>query len=312
MDRSARLFVAGGRGMVGSAMISRLQVEGYTDIVAPTRIELDLTRQEAVEEWFRLFKPAKVVLVAAKVGGIAYNSRFPADFLYENLAIELNVLRAAADNNVDKLLFLGSSCIYPRLAPQPMKEEYLLTGPLEVTNEAYALGKIVGLKLCEYYQRQYHKRFISAMPTNLYGPRDNFNPEHSHVIPGLLRRFHLAKINDLEAVEIWGTGQARREFLFVEDLADALLILLENYDRPETINVGVGNDLSIRELAELIGRVVGYKGQIQFDQSKPDGTPQKLLDVSRMQSLGWQATTLLEKGLQTTYEWALRNNVFEG
>jgi GDP-L-fucose synthase len=309
MDRSARLFVAGGRGMVGSTLIRRLKAAGYSDIVAPTRTELDLTRQKDVEEWFQSNNPAHVVLVAAKVGGIAYNSRFPADFLYDNLAIELNVLRAAAKNNVDKLLFLGSSCIYPRLAPQPMKEEHLLTGPLEPTNEAYALGKIVGLKLCEYYQRQYQKRFISAMPTNLYGPRDNFDPQHSHVIPGLLRRFHIAKIENLEEVEIWGTGQARREFLFVEDLTDALLMLLETYEQPETINVGLGRDLTIRELAELVAQIVGYEGMIRFDHNKPDGTPQKLLDVSRIESLGWKATTPLENGLRTTYEWALNNNV---
>jgi GDP-L-fucose synthase len=310
MDRSAKVFVAGGTGMVGSSLLHRLKACGYTNVVAPSRAELDLTRQAPVEKWFKETKPTIVVLVAAKVGGIAYNSSFPADFLYDNLAIELNVLKAAADNAAEKLLFLGSSCIYPRLAPQPIKEDYLLTGALEITNEAYALAKIAGLKLCEYYQQQYGKRFISAMPTNLYGPGDNFDPKQSHVIPALLRRFHEAKMHKLEAVEIWGTGQARREFLFVEDLTEALVMLLEGYEERGTINIGVGCDLTIRELAELISATTGYSGQIKFDHTKPDGTPQKLLDVSRIESFGWRATTPLAEGLRITYDWALEHNVF--
>ncbi len=309
--KDARVFVAGHRGLVGSAILAKLRREGHTDIVTRTRQDLDLLDQAAVHEFFRQQRIQYVFVAAARVGGIYANSTYPADFLYENLLIATNVIHAAAVSGVQKLLFLGSSCIYPRLAPQPMVESALLTGPLEPTNEAYALAKIAGLKLCEMYHRQYGKRFISGMPTNLYGPNDNFDPMRSHVIPGMMRRMHEAKEQDLPEVVIWGTGAPKREFLYVDDLADALYVLMEHYEQPETINVGSGFEVSIGDLALMMKRVVGFEGQIRFDHSFPDGTPRKIVDASRIRALGWQGTTPLEEGLRRTYRAALDTNVFD-
>jgi GDP-L-fucose synthase len=310
MSAVARIFVAGHRGLVGSAIVRKLKAEGAGEIVTRTRQELDLLSQGAVDHFFQNEKIDQVYMAAAKVGGIVSNSSFPADFLYENLVLATNVLHAAARGGVGKLLFLGSSCIYPRLAPQPIREDSLLTGPLEKTNEWYAIAKIAGLKLCEAVQKQYGRCFISAMPTNLYGPGDNFHPEHSHVIPGMMRRFHEAKASHAPRVTIWGTGTPRREFLHVEDLADALVLLMREYTSPDTINVGTGADLTIRELAELMKDVVGYSGELSFDTGKPDGTPQKVLDVSRIQALGWKARRGLREGLASTYAWAKESKAF--
>lgn len=307
MNTQSRIFVAGKRGMVGSAIVRILESRGFKNILAPTREQLNLLNQEQVVEFFMSEKPEYVFLAAAKVGGIHANNTYPADFLYENMMMEANVLHSAAEFEVEKLLFLGSSCIYPKLAPQPLKEESLLTGPLEPTNEAYAIAKIAGLKLCEYYQRQYKKRFISAMPTNLYGVNDNFHPENSHVIPGMMRRFHEAKVRNDSHVTVWGTGAPKREFLNVDDLAEALTLLMERYEEPTTINVGTGADITIKELAEIMKKIVGFKGEIKFDASKPDGTPRKVLDVSRITKLGWRPKIKLEEGLATTYRWALEN-----
>lgn len=310
MNSQSRIFVAGRRGMVGSAIVRILESRGFRNILAPTRDQLNLLNQEQVVEFFMSEKPEYVFLAAAKVGGIHANNTYPADFLYENIMMEANVLHSAAEFEVEKLLFLGSSCIYPKLAPQPLKEESLLTGPLEPTNEAYAIAKIAGLKLCEYYQRQYKKRFISAMPTNLYGVNDNFHPENSHVIPGMMRRFHEAKVRNDSHVTVWGTGTPKREFLNVDDLAEALILLMERYEDPTTINVGTGTDITIRELSEIMKKVVGFKGEIKFDTSKPDGTPRKVLDVSRITKLGWKPKIELETGLAATYRWALENKKF--
>jgi GDP-L-fucose synthase len=307
----SRIFVAGHRGLVGSAIVRRLESKGFSNLVLQSRQELDLTDQAAVNSFFKSGSIEYVFLAAAKVGGIHANNTFQADFLYENLAIATNVIHAAAAHGSKKLLFLGSSCIYPKLAPQPIQEASLLTGPLEPTNEGYAIAKIAGLKLCEMYQRQYGKRFISAMPTNLYGPGDNFHPENSHVIPGMMRRFHMAKINELPQVSIWGTGTPRREFLHVDDLADALVKLMCEYEDSKTINVGTGQDYAIFELAQLMKEVTGFKGEITLDRSKPDGTPRKVLDVSRIHSLGWKHTYTLSDGLKSTYKWALENRAFE-
>jgi GDP-L-fucose synthase len=304
---NSRIFIAGARGMVGSALVRKLRSEGFENLLTPTSKELDLTNQAQVNQFFASQKVDFVFLAAARVGGIVANNSFPADFLYENIMIGSNIIRAAADFNVEKLLFLGSSCIYPRLAPQPMTEDCLLTSSLEKTNEAYALAKISSLKMCEYYQRQYGKRFISAMPTNLYGIGDNYHATHSHVIPGMLRRFFEAKKNKSPQVEVWGTGKVRREFLEVDELAEALVLLMRKYEGTEPVNVGCGQDLSIAELAQLVKTCVGYQGEIIFDTSKPDGTPRKLLEVSKMKNLGWQSKLPLSEGLAKAFAWAVGN-----
>ncbi len=298
-----RVFVAGHRGLVGSAIVGKLREKGYESLLLRTRSELDLTDQAAVRTFFQSEGPDHVVLAAAKVGGILANSTYPADFIYQNLAIEVNIIHEAWRAGVKKLLFLGSSCIYPKLAPQPLKEEYLLTSSLEPTNEAYAIAKIAGLKMCEFYNRQYGARFISVMPTNLYGPGDNFDLKTSHVLPAMIRKFHEAKERGDRSVTLWGTGRPRREFLYVEDLADACVFLMENYESPEFVNVGTGTDITIAGLAELVRHTVGFEGGVLWDDTKPDGTPRKLLDVSRMKELGWSAAIALEEGLKRTYEW---------
>lgn len=303
MDKTSRIYVAGHRGLVGSAICRRLQASGYSNLLLRDRAMLDLTNPAAVDQFFAAEKPEYVFLAAAKVGGILANSRQPVEFLRDNLAIELNVIDAAYRHRVKKLEFLGSSCIYPKLAPQPMKEEYLLTGPLEPSNEWYAVAKIAGIKLAQAYHKQYGFQAISLMPTNLYGPGDNFDLESSHVVPALIRKVHQARVSRAPELVVWGTGKPRREFLHVDDLADAAVFLMLNYHQPEIINVGVGTDVSIRELAELICRVTGYQGRLVFDASKPDGTPQKLLDVSRLQAMGWHARIGLEQGIAATYEW---------
>jgi len=301
--RASRVFVAGHGGLVGSAIVRRLEALGCRKVLVRSHSELDLCEQTAVDDFFREYRPELVFLAAAKVGGILANSTRPAEFLRDNLAIQTNVTHASWNHGARKLLFLGSSCIYPRLAPQPIKEESLLTGPLEVTNEAYAIAKIAGLKLATAYRTQYGFSTISLMPTNLYGPGDNFDLESSHVIPAMIRRFHEAKILGAPSVTLWGTGTPRREFLYVDDLAHAACFLMENYDEPDLLNVGVGEDLTIAELAALVARIIAYKGSIVFDPSRPDGTPRKLLDVSRIHALGWYARTPLEQGIGSTYEW---------
>ncbi len=303
MSPDARVYVAGHTGLVGSALVRKLEAEGYDDRVTRTRAELDLTDAAAVHRFFDAERPDYVFLAAAKVGGILANSTYPADFLRDNLAIELNVIEAARRAEVKKLLFLGSSCIYPKHAPQPMKEEHLLTGELEPTNEPYAIAKIAGIKLCQAYNRQYGTRFISVMPTNLYGPGDNFDLETSHVLPALIRKFHEARERGDPTVTLWGTGEPKREFLHVDDLADACFFLMRSYEGSEPINVGVGRDISVRELAELIAEIVGFEGELVLDTSKPDGTPRKLLDVQRLTDLGWTASTSLREGIQETYGW---------
>ena len=290
---------------MGSAILRKLREEGYSNLVTRTSRELDLREQGAVREFFERERPEYVFLAAAKVGGILANDTWPADFLYQNLMIEANVIESARLSGVKKLLFLGSTCIYPRMAPQPLKEEYLLTGPLESTNEWYAVAKIAGIKLCQACQRQYGSKFISAMPTNLYGPEDNFDLESSHVMPALIRKFHEAKINRAPSVTVWGTGKPLREFLHVDDCAAACLFLMQHYDGEEIVNIGVGEDLSIAELAELVSKVVGFAGKIVYDSGKPDGTPRKLVDVTRINGLGWRAGIPLEVGVRTTYEWFL-------
>lgn len=301
MEKNAKIYVAGHAGLVGSAIMRKLKNEGYTNIITRTYEELDLISQQATKEFFETEKPEYVFLAAAKVGGINANNMYPADFIYTNLMIECNVIKAAHDFKVKKLLFLGSSCIYPKMSPQPIKEEYLLTGELEKTNEAYALAKISGLKMCEFFNKQYGTNFISAMPTNLYGPNDNFDLKTSHVLPALIRKFHEAKVENKPYVEIWGTGAPKREFLYVDDLADALLFLMNHYEGNETVNVGTGEDLSIKDLALLIKKIVGYDGELQFDSSKPDGTPRKLLDVSKLSDLGWKYEINLAKGIEKAY-----------
>ena len=307
MEKNAKIYVAGHRGMVGSAICRRLQAEGYTNVITKTHDALDLTRQSEVEEFFQTEKPEYVFLAAAKVGGIIANSRHSADFMYENMILEMNVIHSAWENGCKKLMFLGSSCIYPRLAPQPMKEDCLLTSSLEKTNEAYALAKISGLKFCEYLNTQYGTDYISVMPTNLYGPNDNYHPEHSHVLPALIRRFHEAKISGAKEVTCWGTGKPLREFLYVDDLADACVFLMNNYSGNETVNLGTGKELTIKSLTELVAKVVGYDGKITWDATKPDGTPRKLLDVSKLNSLGWRYKTELEDGIRLTYRDFLEN-----
>jgi GDP-L-fucose synthase len=304
LSRRAPTFIAGHRGLVGSAIVRRLEALGFDNLVTRDHAELDLTDAAATAAFFDQVRPTYVFVAAAKVGGILANSTYPADFIRINLQIQTNVLCAAHAAGVDKLLFLGSSCIYPKHAPQPMKEEHLLTGPLEPTNTPYAIAKIAGLTMCESYNRQYGTRFIAAMPTNLYGPGDNFDPETSHVLPAMIRRLHEAKLTGAPSVTMWGSGEPRREFLYVDDLADACVFLMENFepgDGPVFANVGVGEDITIAELATTVARVVGYGGEIRWDTSKPDGTPRKLLDVSVLTNLGWKANTVLEDGIRTTY-----------
>ena len=307
MEKSSKIYVAGHRGMVGSAIVRELQRQGYTNIITRTHSELDLCRQEQVEHFFATEKPEYVFLAAAKVGGIIANHTALADFMYENMMLEMNVINAAWRNGCKKLEFLGSSCIYPRMAPQPMKEKCLLTSELEPTNEAYALAKISGLKYCEYLNRQYHTNFISLMPTNLYGPNDNYHPTHSHVLPALIRRFHEAKLNGATEVVCWGDGTPMREFLYVDDLADLCVFLMNNYSDNETVNAGTGKEVSIKELTSLVAKVVGYEGEIKWDTSKPNGTPRKLLDVSKSRALGWRYKTELEDGIRLAYEDFLTN-----
>ncbi|MFQ5538346.1 MAG: GDP-L-fucose synthase family protein [Gemmatimonadota bacterium] len=297
------IYVAGHRGLVGSALVRALRARGFTNLITAGREEVDLTDAAATRAFLLEARPRYALLAAARVGGILANSTYPADFLRDNLAIELNTITALHEAGVEKALFLGSSCIYPREAPQPIPEEALLTGPLEPTNEAYAVAKIAGIKLCQAYRSQYGAHFISAMPTNLYGPGDNFDLETSHVLPALIRRFHEAKVSGAPAVTLWGTGTPRREFLHVDDLAEACIFLLERYDEDAPINVGTGKDLTIAELASLVARVVSYEGEIRYDSSRPDGTPRKLLDVSRIRALGWSPSILLEQGIRDTYAW---------
>jgi GDP-L-fucose synthase len=312
MQESSKIFVAGHRGLVGSAVVRRLLTGGYDNLILKTRAELNLLDQAAVQRFFETEKPEVVVIAAAKVGGIIANSNGQADFLFENLQIQNNLIWQAHLHGVEKLMFLGSSCIYPRACSQPMREEYLLDGKPEPTNEGYAIAKIAGLKLCEKLYRQYGQKFISCMPTNLYGPVDNFDLTNSHVMPALMRRLHEAKRRGDAEVVIWGTGSPRREFLHVDDLADAVVFMLEKYDAPEFLNVGTGEDVSISELAELIQRVVGYEGNLVFDTTKPDGMPRKLLDVSRLRDLGWEAKIKLENGVASTYQWFLENPDYRG
>lgn len=302
LDSQTKIFVAGHRGMVGSAIVRNLQAKGFTNIITRTRAELDLTNQGAVQAFFEAEKPQQVYLAAAKVGGIHANNVYRAQFLYENLMMEANVIHAAHTSGVDKLLFLGSSCIYPKLAPQPLVEDALLTGPLEPTNEPYAIAKIAGIKLCETYRHQYGANFISAMPTNLYGPGDNYDLETSHVLPALLRKIHTAKVNGHPSVPLWGTGSPKREFLHVDDLAEACVHLMDTYNGEGWVNIGTGEDLSIKELAELICDIVGYDGQLDWDTSKPDGTPRKLMNVDRVNALGWKARIGLREGIERVYE----------
>jgi GDP-L-fucose synthase len=303
MDKQSKIYVAGHRGMVGSAIVKNLKDKGYTNIIGKTSKELNLMRQDEVERFFEVEKPDYVFLAAAKVGGIHANNTYPAEFIYNNLMIESNIIHSAYKYGVKKLLFLGSSCIYPKMAPQPIKEEYLLTGSLEPTNEAYAIAKIAGIELCKFYRRQYGCDFISAMPTNLYGINDNFDLETSHVMPALIRKFHEAKINGDKEVVMWGTGKPKREFLYVDDLADACVHLMNNYSDETHVNVGTGEDVEIRELAQIIKEVVGYEGEIVNDLSKPDGTPRKLLDVSLLESTGWKYSTKLKDGISKVYDW---------
>lgn len=307
MNKESRIYIAGHRGMVGAAIVRQLQREGFTQLITRTHAELDLTNQAAVREFFEAARPEYVFLAAAKVGGILANSSYPADFIRDNLLIELNIIDAAYKTGARKLLFLGSSCIYPKLAPQPMPEECLLTGPLEQTNEWYAVAKIAGIKLCQAYRRQYGFDAISLMPTNLYGPGDNFHLANSHVLPALIRKIHEAKTGGAKEVVVWGTGSPRREFLHVDDLADAALFLMREYAGEEIVNVGVGHDLSIAELAQLVKEVVGFAGEIVYDAGMPDGTPRKLLDVSKLTKLGWQARIFLRQGVEETYRWFLEN-----
>ena len=307
MEKNAKIYVAGHRGMVGSAIVRELQRQGYTNLITRTHSELDLTRQDAVEKFFAEEKPEYVFLAAAKVGGIMGNATAKADFMYENMILEMNVIHSAWRNGCKKLEFLGSSCIYPRMAPQPMTESCLLTSALEETNEAYALAKISGLKYCEYLNTQYGTDYISVMPTNLYGPNDNYHPTHSHVLPALIRRFHEAKEAGAESVTCWGDGSALREFLYVDDLANLCVFLMNHYSGNETVNAGTGKELSIRELTELVAKIIGYTGRIEWDTSKPNGTPRKLLDVSKAKNLGWVYKTELEEGIRLSYEDFLNN-----
>lgn len=310
MNKSDKIYVAGHRGMVGSAIVRVLQREGYNNLVVRTSKELDLRNQSAVNDFFKTEKPDYVILAAAKVGGIHANNTYKADFIYDNIIMEANVINAAYENKVKKLLFLGSSCIYPKMAPQPLKEEYLLTGVLEPTNEPYAIAKIAGIKMCESFRDQYGVNFISAMPTNLYGPNDNYDLNNSHVLPALIRKFHTAKVENQPTVEIWGTGSPKREFLHVDDLAEACLFLLENYDEKGLVNIGCGEDISIKDLALLIKDIVGYEGELTFNTDKPDGTPRKLLDMDKLHSLGWKHRISLRDGITQVYHDVIKQGIF--
>ncbi len=308
MNKDSKIYVAGHRGLVGSAIVRALREQGYSNLILKTRQELDLLDQVAVKTFFEKEKPEYVFLAAAKVGGIMANKTHPADFIYENLTVQTNVIHNAYISGVKKLLFLGSSCIYPKLCPQPIKEEYLMTSELESSNQAYALAKIAGIFMCQSYNEQYGTNFISVMPTNLYGPHDNFDLENSHVLPAMIRKFHEAKISNVKEITLWGTGSAKREFLHVEDLANACMFLMNTYDDSKIINIGTGIDISIKELAEKIKGVVGYEGTIKWDTKKPDGTPRKLLDVSKLHKLGWKHTIDLNDGIASTYEWYKKNH----
>ncbi len=307
MEKTSKIYIAGHKGLVGSAITRCLQAKGFTNLVLRSRQELDLLDGKAVSAFFQQEKPDYVVLAAAKVGGINANNSYPAEFIYENLSIQTAIIHQSYLCGVKKLLFLGSSCIYPKLCPQPMKEEYLLTGPLEPTNESYAVAKIAGIMMCQSYNRQYGTNFISAMPTNLYGINDNFDPENSHVVGALIRRFHETSQAKTDKITIWGTGTPTREFLFVDDLADACLFLMENYNQSEIVNIGCGEELTVREFAELIGEISGCRAELVFDTSRPDGTPRKLLDVSRISRMGWKAKTPLKEGLRLVYDWYSQN-----
>ena len=307
MDKTDKIYVAGHRGLVGSAIVRRMQADGYENLLLRTSRELDLREQSVVRDFFKSEQPDYVILAAAKVGGILANDTYPAEFLYDNLMMEVNVIHAAYLSGVKKLLALGSTCIYPKMAPQPLNEDALMSGPLEPTNEWYAVAKIAGIKMCQAYRRQYGSHFIAAMPTNLYGQGDNFDLEKSHVMPAMIRKFHEAKLAGSDQVTLWGTGSPLREFLHVDDLADACLFLLENYDEPGIINIGVGEDLKIAELADIVRDVVGFKGEIVYDTTKPDGTPRKLVDTARINALGWKAKIGLHDGIRQTYEWFLEN-----
>ena len=302
MEKNAKIYVAGHRGMVGSALVRRLESEGYQNIIVRTSRELDLRNQQAVADFFAAEKPDYVFLAAAKVGGIMANNIYRADFLYENLQIQNNVIHSAHVEGVEKLMFLGSSCIYPKLAPQPLQEDSLLTGPLEYTNEPYAIAKIAGIKMCESYRKQYGRNYISVMPTNLYGPNDNYDLNNSHVLPAMIRKFHEAKVENKPFVELWGTGSPLREFLHADDLADACVYLMKNYDGEQFVNIGVGEDITIKNLAELIKATVGYEGELRWNTDKPDGTPRKLMDVSKLHSMGWKHRYGLEEGVRITYQ----------
>ena len=309
MEKNAKIYVAGHRGLVGSAIVRGLEAKGFNNIIGKTHTELDLTNSVEVEEFFKSEKPEYVFLAAAKVGGILANSNYPADFIYENLQIQNNVIGMSKKYEVKKLMFLGSSCIYPKMCPQPIKEEYLLSGYLEETNEAYALAKISGLKMCQFFNKQYGTNYISVMPTNLYGPYDNFSGENSHVMPALIRRFHEAKVNNDKEVVVWGSGTPLREFLYSEDMADACIHLMETYEGNDFFNIGTGKEITIRGLAEMVKEVVGYEGQLVLDASKPDGTPRKLLDVSRLEEAGWKYKVELRDGIEKAYKWFVENHI---
>jgi GDP-L-fucose synthase len=311
MNKEGKVYVAGHRGMVGSALVRKLKAEGFNHIITRTSAELNLTNQQAVADFFASEKPDYVILAAAKVGGILANNTYRGQFIYENMMIQNNVIHQSYVNGVKKLLFLGSSCIYPKMAPQPLKEDYLLTGTLEATNEPYAIAKIAGIKMCEAYRSQYGCNFISAMPTNLYGPNDNYDLNNSHVLPALIRKFHTAKVNGAAEVEIWGSGTPRREFLHVDDLADACYYLLQNYDGEQLVNVGSGVDVTILELANMVKDIVGFKGEIKMDATKPDGTPRKLMDVSKLEKVGWKYKISLQEGITSVYQEVLEKKIFD-
>lgn len=309
IDKNSKIYIAGHRGLVGSAIHRKLESLGYTNLILKTRAELDLMDQKATEEFFEKERPEYVYVAAAKVGGIMANIEQPADFIYENLRVQNNIIHSSYKYGVKKLIFLGSTCIYPRLSEQPIKEEYLLTGKLEPTNEAYAIAKIAGIIMCQSYNKQYGTNFISAMPTNLYGINDNFDPQTSHVFPALIRKFHEAKIYSSPEVILWGTGTPKREFLYVDDLADALVFLMDNYNESELVNVGTGEDIALIDLANIMAKIIGYEGKITLDPSKPDGMPRKLVDVTKIHSLGWKHKTSLEDGIKATYEWFSKSYV---
>ena len=310
MEKHDKIYIAGHRGMVGSSIVRHLEKNGYSNLITRTSIELDLRDQQSVEKFFSSEKPDYVFLAAAKVGGILANNNYRGEFIYDNLMIEANIIHQSSVHHVKKLLFLGSSCIYPKLAPQPLKEEYILTGSLEPTNQSYAVAKIAGIELCDAYRAQYGCNFISVMPTNLYGPNDNYDPEKSHVLPALLRKFIIAERENYPYVELWGTGAPKREFLHADDLADACIFLMKTYNEAGIVNIGIGEDIRIIDLAKLIAEITGYKGKIKFDTTKPDGTPRKLLDISKLKALGWEASISLEEGIQKVYKELMANKVF--